>query len=61
MNKVICYANLNCFNSSDIITDEHMKRYFDSVLDNEDYEIVDYVIHYFTDSEGYEFVDRGFS
>lgn len=44
MSKVICYANLNCFNSSDMITDEHMKRYFGSIINTEEHELVGVVI-----------------
>ena len=42
--KVICYANLNSFNSSENITDEHMKAFFTSYLNNPETEIVDVVI-----------------
>lgn len=42
--KVICYANLNSFNSSENITDEHMKAFFTAYLNNPETEIVDVVI-----------------
>jgi len=32
MKRVICYANLNSFNSHDNITDEHMKKFFIEAL-----------------------------
>lgn len=32
MKRVICYANLNCFNSPDNITDEHMQKFFIEAL-----------------------------
>lgn len=32
MKKVICYANLNCFNSPDNVTDEHMEKFFIEAL-----------------------------
>ena len=32
MKRVICYANLNSFNSPDNITDEHMKKFFIEAL-----------------------------
>lgn len=42
--KVICYANLNSFNSPDNISDEHMKAFFTAYLNNPETEIVDVVI-----------------
>ncbi len=32
MREIICYANLNCFNCPENITDEHMENYFTKVL-----------------------------
>ncbi len=32
MKRVICYANLNCFNSPDNVTDEHMQKFFIEAL-----------------------------
>lgn len=32
MKRVVCYANLNSFNSPDNITDEHMKKFFIEAL-----------------------------
>lgn len=32
MKRVICYANLNCFNSPDNVTDEHMQKFFVEAL-----------------------------
>lgn len=32
MKRVICYANLNCFNSPENVTDEHMQKFFIEAL-----------------------------
>ncbi len=42
--NVICYANLNSFNSPEGITDEHMKAFFTAYIDNPETKIVDVVI-----------------
>ena len=48
MKKVICYANLNCFNCPDNITDEHMQNFFIQALketpSRPDLELVDVII-----------------
>lgn len=32
MKRIVCYANINCFNSPENITDEHMKKFFIEAL-----------------------------
>lgn len=44
MRNVICYANLNSFNSPDNISDEHMKAFFNAYLNNSEISIIDVVI-----------------
>lgn len=42
--KVICYANLNSFNSPENITDEQMKAFFTAYITKPEIEVVDVII-----------------
>lgn len=57
MEKVICYANLNCFNSPDNVTDEHMQKFFIEALqkipNKPALELIDIVIDRYTPNVHY--------
>lgn len=62
--KIICYANLNSFNSPENITDEQMKAFFTAYITNPETEIVDVIVDryspdvFFAHREGWKRISK---